>query len=297
MIVGATTAQQTATIFCNFLISGADYDCNVLTSFIPDDETVQIQILGQHQPNRDNSQVTRVLITNSFHPFIVRQFFSTFPNIHTYSYSQSTSPFRIQLAAFIDSPPSLRTISITGTPLAILNDHAFQGATNLETINLGFNQLTTIPQFALGGLSNLLNIELSGNQITSISDSALRQLPNLQSLTLNQNQLTRVSGNFLLTNPQLLVFQASNNNITEIGRRFLDPVANLNVLNLDGNECISQSWSGIGGIGGPTKDDIRGHLNVCFDNYGGATELKEFYLELRGNIRLYDEDFNFIGSI
>lgn len=278
------------------MISGNDYDCNVFASFLPDDETAPVTIVGQHQPNRDNSQVTRVLITNSFYSFIVRQFFTTFPNVHTYSYTQSTHPLRIQQNAFLDVT-SLRTVSITGTPLSVLNDHAFQGAINLETVNLASNQLTTVLQFAFAGLTNLVNIELSGNQITLISDSALRQLPNLQSLSVNQNSLTRIPGNLLLTNPALLVFQASHNQITEIGRRFLDPVPNLNLLNLESNGCVNSQWSGIGVIGGPSKDDIRFQLNDCFNNYGGPQEMKEFYLELRGNLRLYDEEFNFIGAI
>lgn len=255
-----------------------------------------IDITGQHQIGQNNNQVTRVFINNSFHPFIVRAFFTTFPNLHTYTYAQSTSPFRIQPNAFLNTP-NLRTVSITGTPLSVVNNHAFQGATNLQTLNLDSNQLTTILQFAFGGLPDLLNINLSGNNINLISDSALRQQTLLQNFFINQNLLTRIPGNLLLTNSQLFVFQANQNSIMEIGRRFLDPVPNLNVLSLSNNQCVNQDWNGIGVGGGPTKDDIRGHLNICFNNYGGPTELKEFYLELRGNLRLYDYDGNFIGSI
>lgn len=263
---------------------------------MPDDETAQVQITGVHQPGRNNDQVTRVFITNSFHTFVVREFFRTFANLHTYSYTQSTTPFRIQPNAFVDLP-LLRSISVTGTPLASLFNHNFQGASNLQTLNLANNQLTSISQFAFGNLPTLLSIDISGNRISTISDSALRQQTLLQNLNLNENSLVRVPGNLLLTNTNLLTFQAATNNITEIGRRFLDPVTSLTLLNLSGNRCISQQWNGIGGTGGPTKDYIRGHLNTCFNNYGGATEMKEFYMELRGNMRLYDKDGNFIGAI
>lgn len=231
-----------------------------MSSFIPDDENTQFNIIGNHQPNRNNDHVTRVFITNSFHSFVVRQFFYTFQNLQTYSYTLSTSPFRIQANAFLNAT-NLRTISISGTPLSVLNNHAFQGASNLETLTLAGNQLTTITQFAFAGLPNLLSIDITANQITSISDSALRQNTLLQNFNANLNDLTRIPGNLLLTNGNLLTFQASNNNVTEIGRRFLDPVPYLNVLNLNNNQCVSQQWNNIGGTGGPTKDDIRGHLS------------------------------------
>jgi len=295
LLVTFTRAQVTQ-IVCSFTISGGDYDCSVTFSFVPDNENADIQVTGQHQVGQGNNQVTRVFISNSFHPFIVRAFFDTFPNLHTFAYTQSTSPLRIQHNAFLNTL-NLRTISITGTPLAIINNHAFQGATNLETLNLDSNQLTTILQFAFGGLPNLLNINLSGNNINLISDSALRQQTLLQNFLINQNALIRIPGNLLLTNSQLFVFQASQNAVAEIGRRFLDPVPNLNVLGLSNNLCVSQDWNGIGVGGGPTKDDIRVHLNTCFNNYGGPTEMKEFFMELRGNLRLFDYEGNYIGSI
>lgn len=296
LLVSLTRAQQTTQIVCSFTVSGGDYDCNVLFSVVPDDENALIQVTGQHQIGRDDNQVTRVFINNSFHPFIVRAFFTTFPNLHTYGYAQSTSPFRIQPNAFLNTP-GLRTVSITGTPLTNINNHAFQGASNLETLNLDSNQLTTIPQFAFSGLAGLLNINLSGNNINLISDSSLRQQTLLQNFLINFNSLTRIPGNLLLTNSQLFVFEANQNNVTEIGRRFLDPVPNLSVLGLSNNVCVNQNWNGIGVGGGPTKDDIRGHLNTCFMNYGGPTEMKEFYMELRGILRLFDIDGNYIGSI
>lgn len=213
--------------------------------------------------------------------------------MNTYEYSTTLHPLRIQPNAFFNTP-NLRTIAITSTPLAVVNNNAFLGATNLETLNLASNQIGTIPQFMLSGVTTLINIDLRGNNISTISDTFLRQQGYLQSFSIAQNYLTRVPGNLVLTNVNLLSFDASFNQINELGRRFLDPVTQLQLLDLTNNACVSNQWTNIGGIGGPTKDDIRGQLDTCFNNYGGSDKEKEWILELRGNLRLFDEYGNWI---
>lgn len=149
----------------------------------------------------------------------------------------------------------------------------------------------------LSGVNTLVDINLSNNQIVTISDTVLRQQPNLVTFNINNNQLVRVPGNLVLTNTNLLNFHAANNLIEEMGRRFLDPVVNLNTLNLSNNRCVNSQWGNIGGPGGPTKDAIRQQLETCFTNYGGPIDQKEFVMELRGTIRLYDEYGNPIITI
>ena len=158
----------------------------------------------------------------------------------------------------------------------------------METLNLNGNSISVVSDFMFSGANALRNVDLSFNNINQISDTALRPLVNLTILNLNNNQIRRIPGNLVLTNTQLTNFYANNNQINEMGRRFLDPVINLNSLQLANNLCINGNWVNIGVPGGPTKNQIRTLLESCFVNYGGPTEQQNFFLELRGSLRLYD---------
>lgn len=244
-----------------------------------------------------DAHVTRVFITNSQISFVIRTIFTTFVNLREYHFTNSNVPTRIQPNAF-QFASSLHQITFSFTLLHTINPNAFQGANNLLRLELNNNQITALPAGALNGLSSLTHADFSANAITTIHDQFTRPVSQLQTLIINSNQIQRLPNTLLITNPNLIVLSATNNQIYQIGRSFLDNLRALTTLNLSANTCISQNWSNIGGVGGPTKDGIRASLTTCFNNYvSGPVEMRDFGLQLRGSMILYDEEGNLIGRL
>lgn len=50
MFIGVSRAQESWQITCQYIISGADYDCVVISALVPDNENANITIVGLHQP-------------------------------------------------------------------------------------------------------------------------------------------------------------------------------------------------------------------------------------------------------
>jgi hypothetical protein len=287
---------QNININCVFTVVGANYDCVLASLFIPDNEQLTFTVGGIHQPGLTNVNVTRVIITNSLVPFVITQFFTTFPGLQQYHYTDSFNPTRVQNNAFL-SGSNLQEITIARTTGLVVFPNSFSGANALLRLNLQSNMLADVPQGLLTGLTQLQWIDFSNNQIQSVAEVFLRGQTQVTTINLNNNLLTRIPNTLLNSNIMLSSFSAQTNRIYQIGSRFLDNLNSLTTLSLSGNECISQNWSNIGGTGGPSKDAINQALATCFNNYLGGGNWRNYGFQLRGTARLYDEDNNLVGQL
>lgn len=73
------TKAQNVNIICNFSIVGSNYTCTLADITIADNENANFVIGGEHLPGQNNAGVERVFILSSSTPFVISQFFITFP--------------------------------------------------------------------------------------------------------------------------------------------------------------------------------------------------------------------------
>jgi hypothetical protein len=279
---------QNVNINCNFVIIQNRYTCQIFGVTVSDNQNANYVIGGQHLFGRTNADVQRVQIVSSNIPFVVNQFFSTFPNIADFIVTNGGLT-RIQSGAF-NNARSLAMIDISGnTQLRAFHANAFSGALHVQVIDILGNNLENIHETSFDGLNFLSLLFLEHNSIQNLPTNIFRTLSSLQSLSLNNNWLRKLDGNLLANNSNIMQLEIANNFISSIGRNFLNSLNRLAVFNTVNNQCVSELWRTGGDI---TINTIRAGLEPCFDDEvenpePPTGEIRRFVLEMRGPLKLY----------
>lgn len=258
-----TISAQTVNINCDFVMLDTRYSCVITGIQVPDDENANIVIGGQHQPGRTNADVQRVRLLDTFIPFVIKQFFTTFPNVDLFD-AWNSGLTRIQSYAFANAT-SLRFAYIRATfRLTTVEANAFTGATNLDHIDIFNNRIETVHETAFTGLTNLRFLYMDQNLIVELPANLFRSLTSLEMLWLSDNQLQTLDGRLLENSSRLWIMTVSFNRINAIGRNFFDNLPALVSFAAFQNVCVNNSWS----LGGTiTIDTVRTALTACFDNF------------------------------
>lgn len=255
LLVSLAKAQNT-NINCEFLFFASEYTCEIIGVRITDNENANFVIGGVHLPGLGNNDVVMLDIRNSDIPFIITQFFTTFPNIGR--------------------------IFIWNGGLRRIHPNAFINTSGVAELSIVLNPIDAIYEGAFNGLSSVQVLSLMFNQIRHIHFNAFRSMPHLFWLFLTGNQLESLDGR-LIANLQFLE-QAwiRDNQINGIQRSFLDNLPRLRQLDLRSNHCINQEWE-LNSI--VTVETIRNELATCFDNFdnsSGDDDLDRFHVKVRG---------------
>lgn len=282
------TSAQNFNINCQFLTVSTRYTCFVDSINVPDNESTNFIIGGQHQLGRTNADVRAIDISFSTTPFIITQFFTTFTSVTHFS-SFTSGLTRVQTNAFANAR-SLQNLRITFNPaLRTINANAFIGAINLEIMDLWNNQIETIHEAAFTGLASLNLLLLDSNRLQQLHANVFRPLASLEVLELLDNQLQSLDGRLLENNRQIWLLDISRNQVNAIGRAFLDNLPSLSRFIALQNICVNADWR----IGGATTvETVRQGLTTCFDNFiePPVDELRRFIFELRGPLTLRYEN-------
>lgn len=258
----ATVKSQTVYVInCDFMVMDV-YTCDVNRANLPDNDGIEVLIDGSHQTGRGNSDVLRVDVANFNNiPFIVSQFFDTFPNLANFGVFLGGLT-RIQPNAFRNAR-SLTRINIYDNRLRSLQANSFTGATNLAFLSLSKNEIETVDSSAFAGLSTLRSLFLERNRIQQLPADVFAPLTSLEQLNLSINQLTSLDGRLFANNQRLRNFDAFANRINAVGRNIFDNSSDLFIVDLTSNTCVSQRWVLSGNV---TIDTVRGDLIRCFEN-------------------------------
>lgn len=278
----ATTKAQTQ-VNCNFAMSSGLYSCMIFGLTITDNENQFFVIGGTHQPGLTNAHVERVQIQFSTIPFVIPQFFITFPNLVDFQVLNSGLT-RIQTNAFANAA-RLRTVSILDNQLfRTIHANAFLGAADIRDIQLRNNQLEVIHENAFNGIGTLQGVNMDNNNIIQLHHNVFRPLANLVVLSLADNYLHTIDGRLLSDNRLLSQLDLARNQINAIQRNFLDNFqTGFFFLNIVQNQCANNFWiiQGVAGL-----EEVRQGLAACFNNFvdppGG--DYRTYMLELRGTM-------------
>lgn len=287
----SSSNAQDPNVFCNFVVMDEfpyPYACQMVGLWIYDDENLPIVLGGNHLPGRGNNDVGYVEIMNSTIPFIITQFFTTFPNLEAFAIVNGGLT-RVQSRAFSNAF-NLRFLTIILNPgLRTIHANAFDGAASLEFVNLSDNEIDNLHDDTFAGALQIEVIIMENNAITHLPPNIFRFL-RLTELSISNNQIESLDGRLLESSSGLSFVDFSANRISSIGRTFFDTVINQNLFFLDfrQNLCIDHHWLGIGSI---SIDDVRQEMEYCFSGEPPVPDdVRNFILELRGSLVLRYEN-------
>lgn len=275
--------SQNVNLNCLFADVSGVYRCLLRNANVADDESRNIVIGGNHMFGRSNADVKRIDMSASTTPFVIKQFFTTFPNLEVLIGS-SLGLKRIQDNAFV-SAVNLDQLAFGGNPIQTLNAEAFRGLSKLTRLSVYDSELTTVNEGAFKSLDSVDILFLSGNKIQSLPRNVFEPLVNLYFISLADNLLESLHGDTFSNNKLLQQINIQNNQINSLGSNFLDNLNYLSYLNMEGNKCASGEWSLT------PRDELKRILNPCFENFIDS-DVKIFTFELRGTLLIRDEKGN-----
>lgn len=237
LLVGLAKAQDT-NINCAFLFVNTEYACEVIGVRITDNENANFTIGGAHLPGLGNDDVVRFEIRNSDVPFIITQFFTTFPNL-VRIFIWNGGLRRIYPNAFINTR-GLTELSIVMNPIDAIDEGAFNGLSAVRVLSLQFNEIRRIHFSAFQTMPHLVWLFLTGNFFDMLDGRLIANLQYLESVWIRDSQ------------------------INGIQRTFLDNLPRLRMIDLRSNFCISDDWE-LNAI--VTVDTVRNELATCFENF------------------------------
>lgn len=287
---------QAITVRCEFEFTQSTfYTCSLPDVTIPDDPYQEIVFdTSGHVEGLTNDDVVRATVYGGSVPFIITQFFTTFPNIRMMAISPS-GLLRIQSKAFVGAY-NLEQFASYRNPLTTVESYGFAYAQNLTEIDLYNNAITTIDNNAFEGLESLIYLNIGGNNISTLSPELFSSLSSLTHFSGALNQIASLPGNTFANNRRLRNVDFFNNRIDAIGRSFLDSLDDVITIDLRGNVCSTSFWTLSNDT---TIDVVRKELEPCFANFVEPPngDVKTFVMELRGTLIIRDQNGNEVGRL
>jgi Leucine-rich repeat (LRR) protein len=254
------------------------------------DRSRQVSVGGFHVGPNTNANVRFLRIELSRTPFIIRELFTSFPNLEGLEIIFSELS-EISAESFTNAR-NLKYLNIRNNPIKRIEANVFQNATNLEELYLWWNsELNFVSENAFTGLENLRELHLISSNLPSILPRTFRPLTSLQLLELSQNGINYIDSRWFSTNRQLTHLQMNSNSIDAIHPSILD-LPELTSLFLQGNRCVSNVFIITDSV---SRQIVRNALLPCFDNY--PTRKRRFVLDVEGDVTFFNESGNEIITL
>lgn len=262
------------------------YTC-VLNLKTFDDPFHNVTFSGQHRGGRNNSDVRNVRITNSKVPFIIRDIFTVFPNVYAMQVDNGGLK-EIQGSAFALAA-NLRVLNFLNNNITSLTADTFINLPQLEELYFVSNNILNISVNAFIGLQNLMSLRLQNDTIATFLPFTFRPLVNLRNIFLTELRLQRIDGQLFASNRFLRILDLQDNVIDAIQSTFLNNLANIQIINLMGNQCVNYFFSIEGNQSIP---DVQRNLTTCFNNFNNdrPANVTRFILEVEGHLTLLNEN-------
>ncbi len=233
LILGTVCESRTiksTTLTCEFEVREEEYGCYLSNIKIENGSSIVIR--GDHLAGKGDEDVKFLEILSSIVEKIPEELFKKFRNLETFGIINSRLD-QIELPEC----SQVRTLQFTSCQLEKIKEEAFKRCTNLEKLQLSYNRLENFHSNILNGLSNLKFLDLFDNKLTWLSSNFFKHIPNIAKLDVGFNR------------------------IDAIHPRTFENLKKLNSVWLDGNICVSRSFSFLE-VG--NAEPIKDHIEKCF---------------------------------
>lgn len=226
-------------VTCDFEELYEEYVCKTRNLVITHENMKLDTIIGKHLDSRSNEDVTELILSNSYMPFLSSAIFKQFPNVETVRI-QDMKLKKLKKGVF-KYANKVKLLLLGKNNIKTLGFNIFQGITSLKIIMMNSNGIENISIHTFNELVILETLSLKDNLIKEIRKGTFKQLVNLKTLILSSNKIQFLDGNLLKYNKKLISVSFDRNHISVIGTSLLDYTDNLNVADFLKNWCIDGS--------------------------------------------------------
>jgi Leucine-rich repeat (LRR) protein len=183
-------------LVCNFTSIGLKYICYIRNVNIEKDEDVNIT--GNHQPGKSNSDVSSVIFIESKLHGIPSEIFSQFENLKELNVEST----ELEELNHLENCGSLETFRAPFNNIVKITDETFKDCKNLRTVDLQSNKIEKLGKTVFKHNKKLWEVNLSRNEVSGIEPCGfLGNQPELQSVNFLGNRCVHhdiqiVNGNF-----------------------------------------------------------------------------------------------------
>lgn len=131
---------------------------------------------------------------------------------------------------------SIRSLSLRGSHLALLQENAFSGFSVVEQLDLSDNQLSELDASLFNFTTNLLSLSFAQNQISQLSSKIFARLHQLQHLNLSYNDISILPTGLFVSQGRLISLDLSFNRLSLLNGDDFDELKPLRLLTLKGNQ-------------------------------------------------------------
>lgn len=135
----------------------------------------------------------------------------------------------------------LKALISYGNPFTVIHDNLFRDLSELEVLWLRNCDIRVLTRKSFATLQNLEELNLSENPISIHDDEVFKNLGNLKRLELYRCEFGMLPAKLFETNLKLEKVNLYNNRLKSIQVVFSN-LRNIQVVDLRGNDCISESY-------------------------------------------------------
>jgi Leucine-rich repeat (LRR) protein len=135
---------------------------------------------------------------------------------------------------------NLQYLDLCYNKIKSLDANTFSRLTALKDLRLNSNLITSLDNKIFSNLKALDTLSIGFNLIGKLHPKLLENLVNLKDLGINAIGLSKLAGDELKNNNKLVAILLQNINLNKINPKLFDNKPQLDVVNLQGNECINQ---------------------------------------------------------
>lgn len=177
--------------------------------------------------------------------------------------------------AFVDLV-SLEDLGLNSNKIEILEKSTFSSLIALKELYLASNEIQTLHPHIFNSLVNVEYIDLNGNKMVSLQENIFENLANLKKISAIANELTALPKNLFKNNSMLKEVSFSENKIKFIDENIFDNLVDLQSIDLEGNECLSENFNATSFDS--LKESIENYCNMnwILEISGNALEVADF---------------------
>lgn len=203
---------------CEFTETSVDnkYECDASNLKIATENTTIEDTKGSHKPNKNNYDVTHLVISNQDVKYLPNDISRQFPY--------------------------LKELIIDNSKLKNINQVPLKKLPHLKRLIIKGNDIDKIDPKAFTELPQLEYLDLSRNNIKELPVGVFEKLPNLKALNLNENALLSLPHDIIRKTNNLREFTVSNNNLNFIDPRIFKKLSAVDVIDFANNKCIDEKF-------------------------------------------------------
>jgi Leucine-rich repeat (LRR) protein len=220
-----------------------------------------LQIEPQNWQIEKNRRISKVSLKNVQNENLPVNLAESFPNL--LELSTSDTNFRIIKRENLRNLRKLETLRLENGEILKIRRDSFDDLENLRVLDLNKNLLNSLTPELFRQLRNLEDLNISENSIEEINPRLFYNLKNLKFLNADKNKFFSIPADAFYYNRKLKKISFSENNLRFIDKMVFNGLNEIQVVNLNKNDCIDKEYSikeMRNGFVGSLKKDVE---DVC----------------------------------